>query len=261
MCSSTRGPASVPSLVTWPTRTIGDAARLGGARELRRALAHLRHRARRRGELVGVHGLDRVDHRHRRLLGGDGWPGSSRAGSRPARAPASRQPEPARAQRDLRAAFLAGDVERLHAPRQRVERLQQQRRLADARVAADQHHAAFDDAAAEHAVELRRCRSACARCRSASISASVATGAALASDWKPGCACRRVASATVSQRVPGVAVRALAEPLRARAAAFGAGVDRLVACHCSHCAGFAARHLLRGRSFSRAGRVPVGIDS
>ncbi len=38
--------------------------------------------------------------------------------------------------------------------RQRIDRLQQQRALADARIAADQHHAATDDAAAEHAVEF-----------------------------------------------------------------------------------------------------------
>ena len=62
--------------------------------------------------------------------------------------------EPARAQRDLLRRLLAGDVEHRPAGRQRRERLQQQRRLADARVAADQHHAALDQAAAEHAVEL-----------------------------------------------------------------------------------------------------------
>ena len=63
MCSSTRGPASAPSLVTWPTRTMRGAALLGEARELRRAFAHLRDRAGRRGERVGVDGLDRIDHR------------------------------------------------------------------------------------------------------------------------------------------------------------------------------------------------------
>ncbi len=48
MCSSTRGPASAPSLVTWPTSTMNDAALLGKARQLRRAFAHLRNRSRRR---------------------------------------------------------------------------------------------------------------------------------------------------------------------------------------------------------------------
>ena len=69
--------------------------------------------------------------------------------------PSAVQAEPARAQRHLRAAFLAGDVEHLHLPPTALSgRLQQQRALADAGVAADQHHAAADDAAAEHAVEL-----------------------------------------------------------------------------------------------------------
>jgi hypothetical protein len=36
----------------------------------------------------------------------------------------------------------------------RVQRLQQQRGLADARVAANQHHAAFHHAAAQHAVQF-----------------------------------------------------------------------------------------------------------
>src|SRR6185295_18631290 len=62
--------------------------------------------------------------------------------------------EPARAQRHLRTALLAGDVERLHAAGERVERLQEQRRLADPGIAADQDDAALDDAAAERAVEL-----------------------------------------------------------------------------------------------------------
>ena len=127
---------------------------LASARQLRRALAHLRDRAGRRRQRLAVDGLDRIDHRDRRLLGLERRQDLLELdlGQHAHRARA--EAEPARAQRDLRAALLAGDVEHLHRPRQRVERLQQQRRLADARVAADQHHAAGDDAAAEHAVEL-----------------------------------------------------------------------------------------------------------
>ena len=91
----------------------GGAARLGDARELRRALAHLRDRAGRRGQLLASRPS-----------------GSSRSRRPPAARPRSSpmifsswisastrtcdavEPEPARAQRDLRAAFLAGDVER-----------------------------------------------------------------------------------------------------------------------------------------------------
>ena len=42
---------------------------LASARQLRRAFAHLRHRAGRRGQRLGVDGLDRVDHDDRGLLG------------------------------------------------------------------------------------------------------------------------------------------------------------------------------------------------
>ncbi len=45
----------------------GDVLALGDARQLRGALAHLRHRTGRRSELFGIHGLDRVDHHHVRL--------------------------------------------------------------------------------------------------------------------------------------------------------------------------------------------------
>ncbi|OIQ66564.1 hypothetical protein GALL_518640 [mine drainage metagenome] len=44
-------------------------AGLGKARQVGRALAHLRHRAGGRGELLGVDGLNRIDHRHIGLHG------------------------------------------------------------------------------------------------------------------------------------------------------------------------------------------------
>ena len=50
--------------------------------------------------------------------------------------------------------FFAADVQRLHSRAERAERLQQQRRFADARIAADQHHRTIDQTAAEHAIEL-----------------------------------------------------------------------------------------------------------
>ena len=68
--------------------------------------------------------------------------------------PSSGSPRRTRAAGDLRQRFLAGDVQRRQRRRHLRQRLQQQRRLADARIAADQHHRAFDQAAAEHAVEF-----------------------------------------------------------------------------------------------------------
>ncbi len=67
---------------------------------------------------LAVDGLDRVDHRRPPAARPRASPGSSRAGSRPARAPRRRaEAEPARAQRHLRAALLAGDVEHLASAR------------------------------------------------------------------------------------------------------------------------------------------------
>ena len=89
-------------------------ARLGEARELRRAFAHLRHRAGRRGQRLGVDGLDRIDHRDVGLLGLERRRGSSRAGSRPAPAP-WRASRPSRRARSATccAALLAAHVEHL----------------------------------------------------------------------------------------------------------------------------------------------------
>src|SRR3546814_5784548 len=56
--------------------------------------------------------------------------------------------------RHLRQGFLAGDIESRQRRRHLRDRLQQQRGLADAGVAADQHHPALDQATAEHPVEL-----------------------------------------------------------------------------------------------------------
>ena len=222
----------------------GRAARLGGARQLRRAFAHLRHRAGRGGELVGVERLDRVDHAEGRALGlerGEDLLELDLGQHAHLRAV---EAEPARAQRHLGTAFFAGDVEHVHPRADSAStRLQQQGGLADARVAADQHHAAGDDAAAEHAVEFLDGRWACARHRPPRSRDSVATGCDCASDWKRFFA---GASATVSSSVfQALQLRALAEPLGAGAAAFGAGVEGLFLGHGGDC-GRGLRRSIRG---------------
>ena len=69
----------------------------------------------------------------------------------------------ARAQRHLRATFFARHIQRGQAAAlQGIQRLQQQGGFANAGVAADQHHAAFDHAAAQHAIQLRQA-TGCAR--------------------------------------------------------------------------------------------------
>ncbi len=132
----------------------GDAVLLRDAQQASGGLAHLGDRAGRRAELGRVERLHRVDHadvgplalerRADRLelgLGEDlDAPRSRRAGRRAA-SPARR--------------LLAGDEQRaaLRA-RDRAQRHQQQRRLADARLAADEDERGGNEPAAEHAVEL-----------------------------------------------------------------------------------------------------------
>ena len=154
MCSSTRGPASVPSLVTWPTSTIG--APLALAMRVSCA-AHSRTWATEPGAEVScseytvwIESMTQKSGASASIAARifSSWISAS-----------TRTREPSRPRRRARSATCAP----LSSPvtystfmlrRQRVDRLQQQRALADAGVAADQHHAAGDDAAAEHAVEL-----------------------------------------------------------------------------------------------------------
>jgi hypothetical protein len=126
----------------------------GRARELGRALAHLRHRAGGGRELLAVHGLNGVDHAHRGPLGVDGGQNlfHRNFGQHPHLA--AIQPQAARAQGHLCARFFARHIQRGHRQAQLVQRLQQQRAFANAGVAADQHHAAFHHATAQHAVQL-----------------------------------------------------------------------------------------------------------
>ncbi len=127
---------------------------LGVAGELGRRLAYLRHRAGRGGEQFGPDGLDRVDHQHprprRRRLFEDAF--DAGLGQRLQRL--QRQAQALRPRRHLGQRLLAGDVDAGQLPAQRAQHLQQQGRLADAWIAADQHHRALHQAAAEHAVQL-----------------------------------------------------------------------------------------------------------
>ena len=133
----------------------GGPARLGVRREERRRLAHLPDAARRRPERGGVHRLDRVHHDHRRAerpdLLDDGL--DVRFGQH--QDVDVSQPEALGAQPHLLRRLLARDVEdRQPLARQGAARLDGERRLADAGIAADQHDRARDQAAAQHPVEL-----------------------------------------------------------------------------------------------------------
>ena len=131
------------------------AAALGEGDELVGGGADLGDRARRAVDVVGPHGLDRVDDGERRALGlergqdvaevGLGGEPERRVGEAEARG----------AQADLGGGLLAGDVDGGRAAGgEGGGGLQQQRRLADAGIAADEDGRGRDEAAAEDAVEL-----------------------------------------------------------------------------------------------------------
>ena len=107
--------------------------------------------------------------------------------------------------------------------RQRVERLQQQRRLADARVAADQHHAAGDDAAAQHAVELVDAGRDALELARLDLGERAPTGRRRAGMRWPA---PRLGD-RLAQRAGRAAARAGAEPLQRGGAALGADVGGL----------------------------------
>ncbi len=132
-----------------------DVLSLGGKQQLRRRLAHLPDAAGRRLELEREHRLDRVDDHERRPEPGDLFEDPLEAGLGEDVERRALDAEALAARLDLVLGFFARAVE--HRPdglREVRRRLQQQRRLADARLAADQHERSRHDAAAEHAIEL-----------------------------------------------------------------------------------------------------------
>ena len=178
MCSTTRGPAIWPFLGDVPDQDHRDAAPLGEGDELVRRRAHLRDRARRAVDVVDPHRLDRVDHHQRRPLGLQRGQDVAQAGlggqpqrrvrqARAGRRAAAPAPPPPRRRRRS-PARRGGEARR---------RLQQQGRLADAGIAADQHRRGRHQPAAEHPVELgdpasRRAAAAAPRRRRAPVSST-----------------------------------------------------------------------------------------
>ena len=131
----------------------GDAGLLRDAQQPRRRLAHLRDRARRRADLLRPERLHRVDHADGRPLALERRADRVELGLGEDLDVVAAA-EPRRAQLHLRHRLLAGDEQRPPLARDRAERGQQERRLADAGLAADEHERRRDEPAAEHAVEL-----------------------------------------------------------------------------------------------------------
>ena len=156
ICSTTRGPAIWPSLVTWPTRMI--AAPLILAKRIK-AWAEPRTWLTVPGVDsidVAPHGLDRIDHHQLRPVArAQGGDDILDAGLRGELDIGVGEAEPGGAQAHLRGRFLARDIDDAAAlARERSAGLDQQRRFADARFAADQGDRAGDEAAAGDAVEF-----------------------------------------------------------------------------------------------------------
>ena len=133
------------------------AALLGEADQFLRGGADLADRAGRALDQVGVHRLDRIDDeqrgrpplpQRRQDIADRG--GGGELHRRPA------QPQPPRAQPHLIRRFLARDIGDMRACQRHLRRrLEQQGRLADPRITADQRRRAFDETAAQRPVQLR----------------------------------------------------------------------------------------------------------
>jgi hypothetical protein len=150
------GPAIAPSLVTWPTSSTGDAARLASSTS---ACAEARTWVTVPGRAVdGVepHGLDRIDHRDLGRLGAlEGGDDVAHRGGGGELHRRVAQAQPLGAQTHLVERLLAGDVGAGGVlPGQRRRDLQQKSGLADSRIAADQQRRADHQPAAADAIEL-----------------------------------------------------------------------------------------------------------
>jgi hypothetical protein len=133
----------------------GDAEALGQSHQPCAALANLRDAAGRRLEIRQEHRLDRIDDERTRLDVVEVALDDRQIVLRPQEEPVGRDPEPVGAHLHLGRRLLGGDVQhRRSRLSQRPRRLQQERALPDARVAADQHQRAAHHAAPQHAIEL-----------------------------------------------------------------------------------------------------------
>ncbi len=127
---------------------------LGIAHQPRCALAHLAHRARRCGQRLGPQGLYRIGHDQLRPGHAGVLQDVFDAGFGQGVQAFQRQIQAHRAPGHLGQRFLAGHIQHRQRGGHARQRLQQQRRLADPWVAADQHHRPFHQPATQHPIEL-----------------------------------------------------------------------------------------------------------
>src|SRR5699024_9731251 len=130
--------------------------------------------------------------------------------------PVGDRPDALRTAPDLRRRLLAADVEHPPSLTDAGGRVEEQRRLADAGLAGDEHDRAGDEPAAEHAVELVDPRRAMGR----AVPVDLADRHGRPLDTGRGRRPRR-RPADLLDRAPGLALAAAADPLDGRPAALG----------------------------------------
>ena len=229
----------------------GDAATLGDvtddehrgaglfreAHEPRCALAHLAHVAWRAFEVAREDRLDGIDDHHRGPHARGGGEDGLEIRLAEQRHVACLWRETIRAQLHLQRRLFTAHVERGVTGGLEPRRdLKENRRLADARLAADEHHRARHDAATEHEVELDDARGEPIRLGADDIAQTRRGGdrAAFAERPGPRHASRRADALRtrelrrdhlLNERVPFLAGGALPCPSQRFAAALGAAVD------------------------------------
>ena len=138
-----------------PHQENGHVLRLGCAHQCGGALAYLADTARRGAQFVEVHGLDRIDDHRRRPELAHVLDDCVQVRLGQYIEVVCRETKPARTHLDLLRRLFAGHIEQpASALGQLCADLQQEGRLADSRVPADQDQRAGNDAPAQHAGEL-----------------------------------------------------------------------------------------------------------
>jgi hypothetical protein len=186
-------------------------------------LPHLADAAGRRAEPVGVQRLDGVDDRCDGLASRDLVDGDLGRGLGEDQHAGAAEPQAIGAQPHLLGRLLTGDVEDGQPLRgERAARLERERRLSDAGIAAEQNDGAGDETAAQHAIELPQSGRAANGITGSDAGEGQRTRGARRSLGR-----RHVANRFLHNRAPGGASGALAEPARRAAAALLADEKRL----------------------------------
>ncbi len=206
------------------------AALFGEAHQQRRTLAHLGHAAGCRLQLLGEDGLDRVDHHHLGLFLTRGGDDRLDAGLGHHLQLVLWQVQAPRAHGHLLLRLLAGNVQRRETLSDIAQGLQQDGRLADAGVAADQHHRTIDQATTEYPVELAGGGRETRNFLDADLGQGLDIGLVPGPTGAP--TGRGALDHGFHQGVPGAALTTLPRPLGKGGAALGAAVHAFCLGHC-----------------------------